>query len=67
MEEVENEDMEEWCIRHSRSKMEKKGDVGVENETEKEEGEQMESFFCKIHEFLCRRLHLCRFYRYLYL
>ena len=38
--------------RHSQSKKRKKGDVGVENEKGKEEGEKMESFFCEVHEFL---------------
>ena len=63
--------MEEWWTRHSRSKMKKKGDVGVENEKEKDEGEKVGSFFCtRIFDrhlrislvITCRRLHL---YRYL--
>ena len=48
---VEKEEMEEWWTRQSGKKKKKKGDVGVENEKEKQEGERMESFFCVVHGF----------------
>ena len=39
----------EWWTRHSRDRKRGKGDVGVEYEREKEEGEKMENFFCSVH------------------
>ena len=44
--------MVEWWTRHSRSRRRRKGNVGVENEKEKQEGERMERFFYVVYEFL---------------
>ena len=49
--EVEKEEMVEWT-RHSRNRKRKKGDVGVENEKQKQEGEKMERFSNAGYEFL---------------
>ena len=48
---VEKEEMREWGTRHSRDKRKKKGDVGTENEEEKEEGERLANFFSAIYGF----------------
>ena len=48
---VEKEEMCEWGTRHSRDKKKKKGDVGTENEKEKEEAERLANFFSAIHDF----------------
>ena len=48
---VEKEEMREWETRHARDKKGKKGDVGMEKEMEKEEGEKLASFFGAVYEF----------------
>ena len=51
--EVEKKEIVEWWTPcHSKNRKRKKGDVGVENEKEKQEGEKMERFFNAVHEFL---------------
>ena len=48
---VEKEEMREWRTRHARDKKKRKGDVGMEKEKEKEEGEKLASFFGAVYEF----------------
>ena len=51
-ESVEKEEIREWGTRHTRDKKKKKGDVGIEKEEGKEEGERLEGFFGAIYNFL---------------
>ena len=48
---VEKEEMGEWGTRRARDRKKKKEDVGMEKGREKEEGEELASFFGAIHEF----------------